>query len=252
MNIHADQPAGSSKETSPIPAWKRMLDIACLTFTFPVWITVGLCVGLLVKLTSRGPILFKQSRIGYLGRPFLCLKFRTMKTDADTAIHQNHLAELMSSGSPMTKLDSAGDPRLTPCGLLLRSLGLDELPQLINVLRREMSLVGPRPCLPYEYETYLPRHRRRFETAPGLTGLWQTSGKNKTTFEEMIDLDVHYAVHKTFWLDLKIMLRTIPAILEQAGEVRRSRKSSGSVSEGESVRRRLGRKSEARVSEASR
>ena len=224
MSIQAHELVSSSEETSPIPAWKRGLDLGCLVITFPVWITMGLCIGLLIKLTSRGPILFKQERIGYLGRPFLCFKFRTMKTDADTAIHQNHLSQLMRSGSPMTKLDSAGDPRLTPCGLLLRSLGLDELPQLLNVLKGEMSLVGPRPCLPYEYEAYLPRHRRRFLTTPGLTGLWQTSGKNKTTFEEMIDLDIHYALHKTFGLDLKIMLRTFPAILEQALDVRRSRK----------------------------
>jgi lipopolysaccharide/colanic/teichoic acid biosynthesis glycosyltransferase len=124
----------------------------------------------------------------------------------------------------MTKLDAAGDPRLIPCGRLLRSLGLDELPQLWNVLRGEMSLVGPRPCLPYEFERYLPRHQQRCLTLPGLTGLWQTSGKNRTTFEEMIDLDVHYATHKTLLLDLKILFLTLPAIVGQVGDVNRSQK----------------------------
>jgi exopolysaccharide production protein ExoY len=107
--------------------------------------------------------------------------------------------------------------------LFLRTLGLDELPQLLNVLKGEMSLVGPRPCLPYEYEKYLPRHRERCGTLPGLTGLWQTSGKNRTTFEEMIDLDVHYAKHKSLLLDLKIMAMTIPALMGQASDVSQAR-----------------------------
>ena len=126
----------------------------------------------------------------------------------------------------MTKLDNAGDPRLIRGGRLLRSLGLDELPQLLNVLRGEMSLVGPRPCLPYEYAKYLPRHRERCRTLPGLTGLWQTSGKNNTTFEEMIDLDVHYADHKSLLMDLKILALTLPAIAGQVVEVKRPSKSA--------------------------
>lgn len=147
-----------------------------------------------------------------------------MVVDADTTLHRGHLEELMRSDKPMTKLDGTGDSRLIPCGLFLRTLGLDELPQLLNVLKGEMSLVGPRPCLPYEYEKYLPRHRRRCATLPGLTGLWQASGKNRTTFEEMIDLDVHYASHKSLFMDLKIMVMTIPALIGQASDVRRSRK----------------------------
>ena len=223
MSVQSEESvvARLSAEAFPIPAWKRGLDLACLALTFPCWMLLGLCLGLLVKVTSPGPILFRQKRIGYLGRPFWCYKFRTMKLNADTAVHQNHLAQLMRSGAPMTKLDSAGDPRLTPCGLLLRSLGLDELPQLLNVLRGEMSLVGPRPCLPYEYETYLPRHRRRFLTLPGLTGLWQTSGKNKTTFTEMINLDIFYTKNMSLRLDLAILLRTVPAIFGELLEARR-------------------------------
>jgi lipopolysaccharide/colanic/teichoic acid biosynthesis glycosyltransferase len=143
-----------------------------------------------------------------------------MVVNADVVVHQGHLQRLMNSDRPMTKLDKAGDSRLIPCGLLLRTLGLDELPQILNVLRGEMSLVGPRPCLPYEYEMYLPRHRQRCATLPGLTGLWQTSGKNRTTFEEMIDLDVHYARHNSLLMDLKIIVMTLPALMIQANDMR--------------------------------
>jgi lipopolysaccharide/colanic/teichoic acid biosynthesis glycosyltransferase len=189
-----------------------------------VWAPLGLLIAVVIKVASPGPIFFQQERVGYLGRRFSCLKFRTMVVNADTTVHQGHLEQLMSSGRPMTKLDKAGDSRLIRCGLLLRTLGLDELPQLLNVLKGEMSLVGPRPCLIYEYEKYLPRHRERCATLPGLTGLWQISGKNRTTFEEMIDLDVHYASHKSLLMDLKIIVMTVPALMGQAGDVSRSRK----------------------------
>jgi lipopolysaccharide/colanic/teichoic acid biosynthesis glycosyltransferase len=119
----------------------------------------------------------------------------------------------------MTKLD-ARDSRLIHGGRLLRALGLDELPQLLNVLRGEMSLVGPRPCLEYEYEQFSQRHRERFETLPGLTGLWQVSGKNRTTFEQMMNLDIRYVREKSLWLDLKILAKTIPAILIQVYETK--------------------------------
>jgi lipopolysaccharide/colanic/teichoic acid biosynthesis glycosyltransferase len=204
--------------------WKRLLDVVCILATAPVWVPLGLLIAAVIKVASPGPIFFQQERVGYLGRRFSCLKFRTMVVNADTTVHQGHLEQLMSSDRPMTKLDKAGDSRLIRCGLLLRTLGLDELPQLLNVLKGEMSLVGPRPCLPYEYEKYLPRHRMRCATLPGLTGLWQTSGKNRTTFEEMIDLDVHYASHKSLLMDLKIIVMTIPALMGQAGDVSRSRK----------------------------
>jgi lipopolysaccharide/colanic/teichoic acid biosynthesis glycosyltransferase len=147
-----------------------------------------------------------------------------MRVNADTGVHQGHFSRLMDSNVPMKKLDSAGDPRLISCGLWLRSLGLDELPQLFNVLRGEMSLVGPRPCVPYEYENYAPRHRRRFEAVPGLTGLWQVSGKNRTTFEEMIQLDTYYAAHKSLWLDMKILLRTVPAVISQTRDLKEDAK----------------------------
>ncbi len=203
-----------------IPRWKRILDVGCIVASAPFWVPVGLFIAGIIKVCSPGPIFFRQERIGYCGRRFWCLKFRTMVVNADVVVHQGHLERLMNSGRPMTKLDNAGDSRLIPCGLLLRTLGLDELPQILNVLRGEMSLVGPRPCLPYEYEMYLPRHRQRCATLPGLTGLWQTSGKNRTTFEEMIDLDVHYARHKSLSMDLKIIVMTLPALMKQASDMR--------------------------------
>jgi lipopolysaccharide/colanic/teichoic acid biosynthesis glycosyltransferase len=176
-------------------------------------------ISLAIMVVSPGPILFRQERIGYRGRRFSCLKFRTMLVGADTAVHKSHLHSLMNSRAPMKKLDVAGDPRLIPLGALLRSTGLDELPQIINVLRGDMSLVGPRPCVPYEYEAYRPWQKERIRGLPGLTGLWQVSGKNKTTFDEMIHLDISYLRSKSIWLDLGIMLKTAPALLQQVKEL---------------------------------
>lgn len=219
------QAAQACADLCSIPQWKRVLDITCVLLAAPVSIPLALIIALIIKSVSRGPVLFRQQRVGYRGKAFLCLKFRTMVVNADAGVHTEHLTRLMSLNCAMTKLDAAGDPRLIPGGRLLRSLGLDELPQLINVLRGEMSLVGPRPCLPYEYQKYLPRHKRRCNTLPGLTGLWQVSGKNDTTFEEMIDLDLEYAEKKSLLLDLKIMALTIPAILTQVFELRAKRRS---------------------------
>jgi lipopolysaccharide/colanic/teichoic acid biosynthesis glycosyltransferase len=131
----------------------------------------------------------------------------------------------MGSNAPMVKMDAKHDSRLIPGGWLLRATGLDELPQIINVLRGDMTLVGPRPCIPYEYEKYTTWQKERFASLPGLTGLWQVSGKNKTTFNEMISFDIKYAKTKSLWLDLKIMLLTLPALLQQVYETRTSRKT---------------------------
>jgi lipopolysaccharide/colanic/teichoic acid biosynthesis glycosyltransferase len=206
--------------------WKRTLDALLILLALPFLIPLALLVVLLIRAVSTGPVLFRQERVGYLGRRFMCFKFRTMFIDADTTMHQGHLHHLMNSNTPMMKMDSRGDPRIIPFGLFLRASGLDELPQLINVLRGEMSLVGPRPCLPYEYEKYLPWQKERFGTVPGLTGLWQVSGKNKTTFVEMIQLDIKYAKNKTLFWDLKIILMTIPALIIQMLETRRDKKMS--------------------------
>jgi lipopolysaccharide/colanic/teichoic acid biosynthesis glycosyltransferase len=206
--------------------WKRTLDMLLILLALPFLIPLALFIAVLIRSVSTGPVLFRQERVGYLGRRFMCFKFRTMFVDADTTMHQGHLHHLMNSNTPMMKMDSRGDPRIIPFGLFHRASGLDELPQLINVLRGEMSLVGPRPCLPYEYEKYLPWQKERFGTVPGLTGLWQVSGKNKTTFVEMIQLDIKYAKNKTLWWDLKIILMTVPALVTQMLEARQTRQAS--------------------------
>ena len=200
--------------------WKRTLDIVVVLLALPLLIPLVIVVAVLIRVVSAGPVLFKQERVGYLGRRFLCFKFRTMFVGADAVVHEGHLRHLMNSNTPMTKMDSEGDPRIIPFGRLLRASGLDELPQLINVLRGEMSLVGPRPCLPYEYDKYLPWQKERFTSVPGLTGLWQVSGKNRTTFVEMIQLDIRYARERSLWFDVFILLRTVPALITQIWETR--------------------------------
>src|ERR1700690_2986584 len=213
--------------SAEIPRWKRTLDVLFILLILPFVLPLAVLVAVMIRMVSTGPVLFRQERVGYQGRRFTCFKFRTMFVNASTTTHQGHLHQLMNSNTPMMKMDSRGDPRIIPFGLLLRASGLDELPQLINVLRGEMSLVGPRPCLPYEYDNYLPWQKERFGAVPGLTGLWQVSGKNQTTFMEMIHLDIKYAKNKTLWWDLKIILMTIPALMIQMVESRRMRKSPG-------------------------
>jgi lipopolysaccharide/colanic/teichoic acid biosynthesis glycosyltransferase len=215
---------GPAEARGGVSRSKRGLDLACILAAAPLVVPLGLLIALMVKLVSPGPALFQQQRVGYRGRRFRCLKFRTMAVNADTGVHAGHMVDLMKSGRPMAKLDAVGDSRLIPGGRLLRCCGLDELPQLINVFRGEMSLVGPRPCLAYECEHYQPRHWQRFGTPPGLTGLWQVNGKNRTTFEEMMDLDLYYVRHKSLLLDLSIIARTIPAIVQQVMDQRRNHK----------------------------
>jgi exopolysaccharide production protein ExoY len=208
-----------------MPVWKRTIDIICCLIALPLLGIVALFMAIVTKLLSPGPILFTQYRIGYQGRRFKIYKFRTMYVSADTGVHQTYFKDLMQTNAPMTKLDSKGDPRLIPGGWLLRASGLDELPQLINVLKGDMSLVGPRPCIPSEYEQYLPWQRERTHATPGLTGLWQVSGKNRTTFEEMIHLDIQYTRRISLGLDLKIIFSTLPALLQQIADTRLKRKA---------------------------
>jgi exopolysaccharide production protein ExoY len=203
------------------PVWKRMMDVTFILLALPVIVPVGLVIAAYIKAVSRGPIFFKQERVGYRGTTFLCFKFRSMRVNAETTTHQNHTTELIrKSDIPMVKMDKKGDKRLIPLGGLLRATGLDELPQLINVWGGEMSLVGPRPCTGYEYEQYLPWQKERFDVVPGLTGLWQVSGKNQTTFNEMIRLDIAYGKTQSPWLDLKIIFKTLPALFEQVTDCR--------------------------------
>ena len=214
-----------NSKNNGLPNWKRALDVAAILMALPLLLPLAFVIGLLIRLVSTGPILFKQERVGYRGSRFMCLKFRTMFCGAETVTHQGHLQQLMHSNVPMTKMDAKGDSRIIPFGKLLRSSGLDELPQLLNVLKGEMSLVGPRPCLPYEAAKYLPWQLERFNAAPGLTGLWQVSGKNRTTFTRMIQLDIEYARTKNLFLDLKIIVKTIPALLVQMWDVRQQKKA---------------------------
>lgn len=189
----------------------------------PLLALVGVALLAAMRCSAPGPLLFRQERVGLNGRRFTCLKFRTMKVNADTAVHQGHCAQLMRSNAPMTKMDARGDTRLIPGGWLLRASGLDELPQVINVLRGEMSVIGPRPCTTYEYDNYEAWQRMRFHAVPGLTGLWQVSGKNRTTFEQMVKLDIQYATNLSPWMDLKILALTPTTLIGQLVETRRRR-----------------------------
>src|SRR2546423_4985028 len=209
----------SAVGTAKVPVWKRTLDLVIITVLVPVIVPVMAMIALTIKIVSRGPVFFRQDRIGFLGKPFVCFKFRTMRFGASTAVHQGYFKQLMESEEPMTKMDTIGDPRLIPLGSVLRAGGLDELPQLLNILRGEMSVVGPRPCTPFEYSNYHSWQKQRFKTLPGLTGLWQVSGKNKTTFNEMIQLDIGYVKRKSLWLDIFIILKTVPVVLLQVKEI---------------------------------
>jgi len=203
--------------TDRLPLWKRVMDILFSIIVFVILSPVLLLIAIYIKIVSPGPVFFGQERVGYLGDTFTCWKFRTMKINASISEHKQHFTELINNGDPMKKLDS-DDPRIIPLGKFMRKTGLDELPQLFNVIRGEMSLIGPRPCIPYEALHYRNWQHKRFDTVPGLTGLWQVSGKNRTTFNEMMRFDIKYAKKKSIWLDLRIILKTIPAICAQLTE----------------------------------
>lgn len=213
------------------PKWKRGLDLFCLLLSIPFTLPLMLLIALLIKLVSRGPVLFHQERMGLGGKRFKCHKFRSMQVGAETAIHEEYLRKLMDSESPMTKLDSTGDQRLIPGGRLFRATGLDELPQLINVLLGEMSLVGPRPCTCTEFNYCEDDQAKRLLAPPGLTGYWQVNGKNRTTFREMIAMDIWYANHMSLSLDLWIMLKTPGAILMQIFEPKIVAQNTNEISE---------------------
>ena len=227
---HAASEASASS-VRMVPGWKSGLDIICILLSLPVWLPLMILLMLVTRLASPGPIFYRQKRVGFGGRHFSIWKFRTMKLSAETQTHERYFQELMRAECPMTKLDAYGDPRLAPFGRILRASGLDELPQIFNVLWGEMSLVGPRPCTPAEFASYEPWQRERVNCLPGLTGLWQVNGKNKTTFNEMIAMDLFYIKNTSILLDLKIMLKTSGAIAGQLLESRlaaqRSRQDGG-------------------------
>jgi lipopolysaccharide/colanic/teichoic acid biosynthesis glycosyltransferase len=216
-----------------IDAGKRALDVAGSTALLVACSPVFLVVPVLVKLKSKGPVFFRQERVGQAGQPFTMLKFRTMHQNADSSVHQRYVEKLIQpgntsgSGTNTAARDAPQDPgvfkivndsRVTSFGHFLRKSSLDELPQLWNVLRGEMSLVGPRPPLPYEVARYKRWHLRRvLEAKPGITGLWQVTGRSQTTFDEMVRLDLRYARTPCVWTDLKILLATPRAVISGKG-----------------------------------
>ncbi len=201
-----------------IPTWKRFLDLTAVSLTWPVWLPIMIIIMAAIKMGSSGPVFYRQERVGYRGGRFMIFKFRTMKVNVETQVHESHFERLMQTNSPMVKLDAKGDPRLIRFGRFLRAAGLDELPQIFNVWRGEMSLVGPRPCTLHEFERYQPWQRERVNAPPGLTGFWQVNGKNNTTFSEMIDMDILYGNNMSLRLDLLILAKTIPAVVGQVVE----------------------------------
>ena len=203
---------------------KRAVDVLLATTAMLVLLPLFIVATVLVRGTSRGPAFFRQTRVGRDMRPFEMWKFRTMYEDSDDAIHREFVAGLRKD-IPSDRVDGQDiyklthDPRITPLGRWLRRLSVDELPQLINVLQGTMSVVGPRPALSWELELFgtLPRYRDRFTVKPGITGLWQVSGRSRTTFDEMVRLDLRYARTRSLWTDIKILLATPRAVISGKG-----------------------------------
>jgi len=200
---------------------KRAIDILGSVFAIIVFSPLFILISAAVKLTSKGPVLFRQERVGLYGRRFTFLKFRSMKCASDPRIHRDYIKRFIAGeiakgqGIPFKIKE---DPRFTRIGAFLRKCSLDELPQLINVLKGEMSLVGPRPAIPYEIDLYQIWHRSRFlGVKPGITGLWQVKGRSRTTFDDMVRLDLEYVKHWSLWLDIKILLHTPRAVLSGEG-----------------------------------
>jgi len=205
---------------------KRVMDIVGSLLALIVASPVFAAVAIAIKATSEGPVFFQQTRIGQHGKPFKFYKFRSMKMGNDATAHKEYVKRLISgnaerhgsngNGKGVFKLTA--DPRITKVGAFLRKTSMDELPQFMNVLKGEMSLVGPRPPIPYEVEAYDVWHRRRLlEAKPGITGLWQVSGRSRVTFDEMVRLDLRYARAWTPWMDIKILLRTPLAVVAGDG-----------------------------------
>lgn len=206
-------------------AAKRVLDILGSLIAILMLSPIFLVVAAAIKLTSNGPVLFRQQRIGRYGKCFTFLKFRSMRAGNNPKIHEDYVKKLIAGGSDLDQSDGktssfklVNDPRVTPIGRFIRRTSLDEIPQFFNVLFGDMSLVGPRPPVPYEYEAYDVWHRcRMVEVKPGITGLWQVTGRSRTTFDEMVRLDLRYAGSWTIGMDVKILLQTPKAVLSGTG-----------------------------------
>jgi lipopolysaccharide/colanic/teichoic acid biosynthesis glycosyltransferase len=200
----------------------RVLDLVVAAVVLVLLSPLMLAIAIAIRLDSSGPAIFRQRRVGRHMKSFELYKFRTMRANADTEPHRAYVKSLLTAepGEPaadgsLYKLSV--DDRITGVGRFLRTWSLDELPQLVNVLRGQMSLVGPRPVIAYEVEHYPESYLTRFSVKPGLTGLWQVSGRNERTYHEMVSADVEYAEQRTLWLDLKILLKTIPVVLGRRG-----------------------------------
>ncbi len=201
---------------------KRALDIVLALFLLILAGLVMLLIALIVKLDSPGPVLYKQKRIGMGGREFFMLKFRSMKTGNSESAHREHVQRLIRENTKpqdmgAKSLKMANDPRITRVGKVIRATSLDELPQLVNVLRGEMSLVGPSPSVAYEYEMYKEWHRQRLQVLPGITGMWQVKGRNQVSFDEMVLMDIEYIETMSPLLDLKIIIKTPLEMLAGVG-----------------------------------
>ena len=207
---------------------KRVMDVVGGTLILALCSPVLFVIAVAIKVSSKGPVFFRQRRIGQYGKPFTFLKFRSMYVDNDPGVHQEYVTQLIAGHAQLNPTNGNGhgtgiykltnDPRITRVGALLRRTSLDELPQVLNVLRGEMSLVGPRPALPYEVAAYQTWHRRRvLEVKPGITGLWQVSGRCRVKFDEAVRLDIRYARNWSPWLDIKILLRTPRAVWSGEG-----------------------------------
>jgi lipopolysaccharide/colanic/teichoic acid biosynthesis glycosyltransferase len=201
---------------------KRLVDIVGAIFGIIIFSPLMLIIAVAIKLTSKGPILFLQERTGYQGKKFPFLKFRSMHTDNNESLHREYVRKLIqgdhneinmgSEDQPCYKIKN--DPRVTPLGKILRKSSMDELPQFFNVLMGQMSLVGPRPPIPYELDNYQSWHMKRvLNVKPGITGLWQVKGRSLTTFDEMVRLDLKYARSWDLWLDFKILFSTFKVVL---------------------------------------
>jgi lipopolysaccharide/colanic/teichoic acid biosynthesis glycosyltransferase len=205
---------------------KRAMDIAGSALALLVFLPAFLAIAAAVKASSKGPIFFRQRRIGQHGKSFVFLKFRSMKVNNDAAVHKEYVQKLIAGKAEKQPSNGNGegvykltkDPRVTRVGAFLRKTSMDELPQFVNVLKGEMSLVGPRPPVPYEVEAYDIWHRRRLlEAKPGITGLWQVSGRSRVKFDDMVRLDLHYARTWSPWTDMKILWRTPGAVVLGSG-----------------------------------
>ncbi len=216
----------NDKGKRPLLIVKRGIDIAGSAVLAILCSPLYLAIALAIKATSKGPVLFRQQRIGQYGQSFTFLKFRSMYVNNDHGVHREYVTNLISRREGTEQSNGAGkkvykltnDKRVTRIGAFLRRTSLDELPQFINVLKGDMSLVGPRPPIPYELAAYQTWHRRRLlEVKPGITGLWQVTGRSSVNFDEMVRLDLRYATSWTPWLDLKILIRTPLAVIRGSG-----------------------------------